>query len=641
MTRELLVAGLGLLAATSALAQTTPVDSARTGPSGMNPAAVADTAATVRRTATPAPTSDTDRDAHGALARSAALTAAEHLDGAAFRFETGVPGGPVAVSWLGLAPLQTDVSAGPFALADGYTGLARFDLVPTAWLSALDRDALSAATFDAPLRTFDAPHPLTEARYQTAQGGLQRVEAVHAQTRDRRLFGTPGRLGLVFGYAASAWTGRYANGGVHGHRALLARAAFATTRTTTTVTLLHTRNRPDAPGGYTVGTGTTIFDPLRAAARLSAAERGTERTDLAVEAERGAWSAGVYVGTDRMRFTPAATDTLTVRYRYAQAEAGWEGHVAGIDVEASASAVTEYLPEIRRDTLGFDDALSLVTTGASVAASRGPVSATGSVYYDGSVYSSGVVRVGPFGPVSAEAGLTSASSPFLFDRTFGPFVDISALTDGASPTELRFVRLHGTVEAGAFAARLTAFYHAENLTELVAQSYADTAYAVDVGADRVGIAAAVGFREDALSGFYATTSATALHTLLSSGDYAGAFAESVPDLSGQMQIGARLNLFRRDLLADVFVRGRGWTAFGGRVLHAPTGVYALRGGGPSVSAAAIVDVGATARVRAATLWLVLENALSGTPLLDGVALVPGYPFDAQRLRFGVFWPISD
>lgn len=645
LKRGLLAIGSWLLAG-SALAQTptTGVDSARAGPPGADPAAFADTAA-MRRPATSAPTSDADRDAHRALARSAALTAAERLDGTAFRFESGVPGGPVAVSRLGLAPQQTTLTVEPFSLNDGHTGAARFDLVPPAWLDNVTADDLAPAGLNAPLRPFDAPEPLTEARYQTAQGGLQRVEAAHAQTRDRRLFGVPGRLGVVFGYAASAWTGRYANGGVHGHRALLLRTAFAAPRTTTTVTLLHARNRPDAPGGYTVGTGTTIYDPLRASARLSAAARGTERTDLAVEAERGAWSAGLYAGTDRMRYTPAAADTLTFRVRYAQGELGWTTHIAGFEVEAAAQALFEHLPDAARDTLTVADAATFVSYGVSGKAARGVVAATGeALVYDGLFYPKAALRVGPFdariAALSAEIGLSSVPNPFLYDRDFGPFVDVSALTFGASPTDLRFARAHARVSAGAFSAHLTGFYHAESLTELVGQTYADTAYAVDVGADRIGAAAALGFREDASSGFYATASGTALHTLLSSGDDAEAFAASVPTVSGQMQLGVRLNLFRRDLLADAFVRARGWTAFAGRVLHAPTGVYALSGDGATVPPAAVVDVGATARVRAATLWLVLENALSNTPLLGGVALVPGYPFDARRLRFGVFWPIS-
>lgn len=641
LARRLARVGLWLLAAAPALAQTTTVDSARATPPG---GVFADTAALRRSGARPA-ASDDAPDAQRTLARSAVLTAAERLDGAAFRFETGVPGGPVAVSWLGLAPQQSTMHVGPFLLNDGHTGAARFDLVPPAWLDSLAPDGLAPAAFNAPLRDFDAPQPLTEARYQTAQGGLQRVEAVHAQTRDRRLLGVPGRLALAFGYAASAWTGRYANGGVHGHRALLARAAFAAPRTTTTVTLLHTRNRPDAPGGYKLGTGTTIYDPLRAAARLTTAERGTERTDVALEAERGAWSAGLYAGTDRMRYTPAAADTLTFRYRYAQGELGWTAQVGGFEVEAAAQALAEHLPDATRDTLSVADAITVFSYGTTATVARGPVSASGeALVYDGLFYPKAALRIGPLaaGPaaLSAEIGLSSTPNPFLYDRGFGPFVDLTALSFGAAPTDLRFVRLHGTVSAGTFSARLTGFYHAENLTELVAQTDADTAYATETGADRVGAAASLGFREDASSGFYATTSGTALHTLLSSGIDADAFAESVPGLSGQMQIGVRLNLFRRDLLADVFVRGRGWTAFGGRVLHAPTGVYALRGGGPSVPAALLVDVGATARVRAATLWLVLDNALANTPLLDGVALVPGYPFDARRLRFGVFWPIS-
>lgn len=634
-----------LALAPAALAQT-PADTSRAAPSAPVAGGGADTLPAVRRAV--ADVLPSGEEATRSLARTPALTLADRFGGAAFRFETGTPGGPVAVSWLGLAPAQVQLNTGTFLLGDGHTDAARFELLPTAWVEGVETDGLSAATFDAPLRPFDAPRPLTEARYQTAAGGLQRVEVVHAQARDRRLFGQPGRFSVVGGYAASAFTGTFPRSGVHGHRAVLVRAAFAAPRTTTVFTLLHARVRPEASGGLTAGTGTTLFDPQRTAARLSGAERGTERTDAALEASRGGWSAGLYAGTDRQRFVPAASDTLTFRYRYAQAEAGWEGRVAGVAVEASAQAMVEDLPDATRTGRpAVADAITDFSYGATATVARGPVAASGTaLFYGSAFYPKAALHVGPFGPgwarVRAEVGLSALPNAYLVDRGAWPFVQLQEIPQGASATGLRYARATGALRWAALSVEATAFVHDEELTELLGRTYADTAFAVDVGARRMGVAAALGWRADARRGAYATASGTAVRTGLVSGDRAAdAFGRSVPPLSGQAQVGARLDLFRHDLLADVFVRARGWTRFGGRVLHAPTGLFVLPETGGDVPAAAVVDVGATARVRVATLWLVYENALSNTPLLDGVALVPGHPLDARRLRFGVFWPIAD
>lgn len=599
---------------------------------------------------------DSTAEAERGPARSPALAAADLLGTptpgggrgpAPFVFETGVPGGPLALSWLGLAPVHAQLAAGPFLLNDALTGAARAELLPLAWTEEVAEAALSPTVLDAALRAFDAPRPLTEARYQTAGGTFHRIEAVHAQARRRRLFGQPGTLRFVAGYAASASSGPFDRTAVRAHRTALVRAAFEGPATTTTLSILHARVRADAPGGLTPTlAGGSAFDPLRTVARLQNAERGTERTDVALEVRRGAFSADLFAGTDRLRFQPAAGDTLTARYRYAQGEVGWAGTRAGIEAEVAASVLVQHLPEITRtDTTALVPAETFVQPALAASARRGRLSATASLLYDGALHPVLAARVDSLRVggmhVGAEAGTSRAPAAPLYDRAFGPFVRLDGLADGAAATDLRYVRAFADARRGPLAATATAFVHDEAFSDLVARTTTDTAYAVAARATRAGLAAALGLRENAARGLYARATATFVQTLASEsarGDVEG----SVPALSGTVQAGYRRALFRADLLADAFVRARGWTAFSGRVLHAPTGLYALADAGePSVPAAAVVDVGVTAHVRVATLWLVYENALSNTSLSDGVALVPGHPLPPRRLRFGVFWPILD
>ena len=521
------------LATASAASAQTPADTSRAAPavSGTSvprPAAAADTLPMVRR-APPGARSEPsplNEEATRRLARTPALTLADALGGAAFPFDTGMLGGPVAVSWLGLAPAQVQATAGPFALNDGHTDAARVELLPPSWVERVAPDGLSAATFDAPLRPFDAPRPLTEARYQTAAGGLQRVEVVHAQARDRRLFGVPGRLGVAAGYAASAFTGAFPRSGVHGHRAVLVRASFAAPRTTATFTLLHLRVRPEASGGLTVGTGTTVFDPLRTAARLPGAERGTERTDAALDVARGGWSAGLYAGTDRQRYVPTASDTLTFRYRYAQAGAGWTGRAAGFALVASAQAMVEQFPAATRSGAPpvADEATSLVYAAAATV-SRGAIAATGTALVDGGTfYPRAALRLGPLGGdhgnVRAETGLSYLPGTSYTDRGFGPFVERIEIPQGPLPMGLRYVRATGALRWKTLAAEATAFFHDEELTDLLGRTYADTASATDVSARRFGAAVSLGWRADARRGAYATASGTVVRTGDVSGDRA-------------------------------------------------------------------------------------------------------------------------
>ena len=119
-------------------------------------------------------------------------------------------------------------------------------------------------------------------------------------------------------------------------------------------------------------------------------------------------------------------------------------------------------------------------------------------------------------------------------------------------------------------------------------------------------------------------------------------AAALPAFFGEARVGARFVLFRNDLDLDVYLRGRGWTAFRSRELHPQTGLLVLplpgaRRFGPSGT----LDVVAEAAIRTARLFFAYDNILSGTVLMSGTLLVPDYPLPQQRFHLGVFWPIFD
>ena len=86
-----------------------------------------------------------------------------------------------------------------------------------------------------------------------------------------------------------------------------------------------------------------------------------------------------------------------------------------------------------------------------------------------------------------------------------------------------------------------------------------------------------------------------------------------------------------------------------RTLHTPTGLLVLTRDqdmglyppGGRLPASVVVDFVAEGAVRTAVLFVAYENVASGTPLLSGNQTIPIYPLPAARLRFGVYWPISN
>ena len=243
----------------------------------------------------------------------------------------------------------------------------------------------------------------------------------------------------------------------------------------------------------------------------------------------------------------------------------------------------------------------------------------------------GAVRVGP---VEATVEGSQALAPVSMARRdgFGPW-----LAAGGEPEiRVRLVRAGLAVGRGdGVWASVDAFAGETAGWAAWAAPGAFVADTVGTATQRTaGLVGALGLRASARRGLYGAAWAQAV----TSGDVPG-----VPPVHGDARVGARALLFRGDLDADVFVRLRGWTAFTGRVLHEPTGLFLLPAD-PSaarVRAGTQLDLVASAHVRTATLHVAYVDALAGTAVTRGSLTVPGYPFAGRRLEIAVFWPIFD
>ena len=162
----------------------------------------------------------------------------------------------------------------------------------------------------------------------------------------------------------------------------------------------------------------------------------------------------------------------------------------------------------------------------------------------------------------------------------------------------------------------------------------------------LGAQGALGWRENAASGLYATAGLTA--TAWPGADdsplaLSGKIAESVPALYGSARLGARATRVGTGTAAlDLGATARGWSAFRGVRVHPATGLLALASPEAArLPARVLLDLDASVTFsQRATVSVRWENILSGL-LYDGAALVQGEPLAASQLRFGVFWALTE
>lgn len=574
-----------------------------------------------------------------------------------FLYDFSTYGWPHMWSPFGLAQSDVGLQWGDVELTDLFTGRARYEVVP---LGAIVAPRLSigrhqrVATVRVATRPFErSSEPLMEFRYQSG-GGLQKVTALHAQTR-RVGIGSEGLLNLLFWYRGEAASGEYPGSRLRRGRQVFGRLHYTRHRWSVELSDVNSRHPLQAHGGVLPrdpNNFDSIYQRLGAQVDDEFARRRIFRNDLLARFVR-------YIGERSQISFAAGRTSESIQYRRpgdTLKVASVRSHGALVQklVFGENSITTEARGQITRaesrsDTLGFGSVvdrqldLKLIYEYAG-----GGIQARSSVGLDtrsaGSDLTSSLSLNIPMGPASLEldASTQPAASTVMELVGFGPFITAVGERNRARSNHAsgRLSVKAGLLDVSVIGA-VTSSASWRGLFETATEDSAIHRF----GSGRltvVTMGAELGLRRDARRGFYLTAAPTLISVSNSTAGDLERYDASLPNFYAVGRVGARYLIFRGDLDLNVFVRGRFWSEFLSRNLHTPTGLLAL----PllesrPVEASAALDVVVEGGVRVATLFLAYENFLSGTSAVPGNLLVPVYPLAEQRLRFGVFWPLSN
>lgn len=575
----------------------------------------------------------------------------EHVPGTfAYSFRTG--GWPDAWSIGGRDPATTVLLRDGRPFNSLTTGRPLMEMLP---IGLIDPARLApgleggSATIVSNMQTFDDARPITGIRFLTDGIGLQRAEIYHAQRRVVSMLGTRGLLNLALAYRGGGSTGEYPGSVLRRERGLFARARFATPRWSLAISNLSSRHNVGAHAGVVPQPAEfyqTIFVRPGAVVRRPDARRQTIRNEFDVT-----WRAHLlgdpftlqgYWTAESFRYYESRFDLPVRVHRYgARVEQplvagrapvrfhGWiegvENDSAFVSVPARHALEASVGDSLSAGFLGFDGHASLRRTHRSTSpggSARISVGAPAMHAY---------VRV-EHAPVDL---------PRLVESGFGPLL-APADVDGGSASD---VRLGGALQLGVLRIEGFTFSARDHGIPLLSTGPGRDTLVVHGGltVDRVGVGGFLGFRERRARGIYASVTPSFVRWVSPpSPDGLAPLESSAPAVHIDGRLGARMLLFQGDLDADLYVRGRYWSDMRGRIFHPATGLLVMPAADDRPFAGSgLVDVVLEAGVRTATLFLSLENILSGTEITVGNLIVPDYPLPEQRLRFGVFWPILD
>lgn len=574
----------------------------------------------------------------------------------AYLFQT--PGWPDGWSFHGLPPTAATLSFNHLPFSQIFTGDAAYQLIP---LALIQQPKLEQLGFGHPvaintgLRPFVFSIPATEAKYWKGGDGFQSIEAVHAQHRRRAMFGNPGYLNVLGAYTGRAADGEYPGSRLSRGRQVLLRLRYEQPRWAVEFFNLHNRRGIGAHGGVIADPDDieSIYIRPGATVENSDAQRRIVRNDLAATARLrlldAPSTATVFWTAETFRYTltndTLGTESDRLGLRLSQPLIDGPYNRLEISLSGWMDRISPRFdhPTIMRRTLHATarDTLSMGGWGAKL---EGGIAA----------FSDGVHPVGSFevsrrlGAVQLSAGLSASNRPWPAVAEIGFGSLEGSGSTGSERVLLGSFAMAGDggafdAEVGVFASRRvnpTDYFDQIGWPPLPASMDSVVVKTVSGSLDVLGAYADVGWRRDARAGLYVTLRPT-LHFVQTPGDPpAQLIADTLPSISGRARLGARFVLFARDLDVDAYVEGVAWSAMKSRLLHPESGLLVVPpAGAPSIGPSSMINVAVEAGVRSATLFLVYENALSGTQIMIGNMLVPAYPLPERRFRFGVFWPM--
>lgn len=579
-----------------------------------------------------------------------------------FLYDYGPDGWPDAWSPDGLDPAHVSLQLGVIPFDDPVTGMPAWDLLPTGPVDRLSwspMDRSSPFVVAAVLPDTVRGKPLTEMRYRSG-GSLQAVDVVHSQRRPVSLFGGRTTMDLQLGYAGAGAAGEYEGSRLRRKRQLWLAASSRIAGWTGSAMVLTNRHRVGAHAGV-IPPGSaydSIYDRLLAGVRHADAVRERYRSDVALGAGRfvagRALSLAAYRTQHLLRYVRSGDSTAARVVRYgSEASLGLLG--GDWPLSASVSLSRDAFPDSSALGRGAR-ARSRIDASLAGSGARGPWTVEyggGMVRTDGALH--GSWRAGlkaAFGPMRLE--IDAVGAPLLPSAVdlhgFGPTAPglrASSPTLRAKDAAGRLDRFGAglSLDHGAFVVGARAFaLRRSGGATWVGTDAARAAVALSLGPDVTtrGLVFSLSYRDDAARGFHALASATALESSGGTGETSAAIAGVHPDGFGRAAAGWRGSLFGGDAIVDLRAAARAWSAMRGRQPATATGQAVLAyADSRDVPASVILDLEADIVVRGATLFLSIENLLSGTELVPGNQVVADYPYPERRWRFGVYWPIPD
>lgn len=581
-------------------------------------------------------------------------------DPASFTYWFGTPGWPDGWSYRGLPPHTTGLVLDDRPFTHLFTGRPADQLLP---LAVVEAPELGPGPFGRPvatlarLRPFVASEPLTEAKYWRGDEGLQSIDAVHAQHRRRELFGKPGFLNVLGAYSGRAANGEYPGSRLRRARQVMVRARYRQQGWSIEVANLHNRRFVGAHGGVIPDPGAfeTIYIRPGATVESPDARRRILRNDLSATArlpvlERDA-AVSLFWTAETFRYT-TSLDTIGTRsdrtgFVAALPVVDAAGHRLSVDISAWRDAVAPQ-HDFAPPTFAHTQVVAFLRDSLHVGTWRMSVEGGLGAFGEG-IRPLGGVSVAAGGnrlSLSASVRVSEQRDAPLAETGFGSLGGLGAASGVARSAGVSRRVLQGStnvrmgaggidVEIGGFASRL-----AEPLDYFAVGVDSATVREPSTSLTMIGAYGVLGVRADAARGLYARFQSTIHAAPRGTDPLIGRIADTIPRISGRARIGARFVIFQRDLDVDAFAEMIAWSATRSRTLHPESGLLVVpessaREFGPS----SMLNVVAEAAVRGATLFLVYENALSGTTLMTGNLLIPVYPLPARRFRFGVYWPI--
>jgi len=599
-----------------------------------------------------------------------------------FLYDLGEYGWPHGWSPRGLAPHRVHLYFDGFSVDDPLTGRPRFELLPPSFLATprtgLDPGGGTVGVHTS-WRTYAPRRPLTELRYRFDRDGLHAIEVGHSQKRRLDLFGRPGVLQLTLGYGGRKADGIYDGSALRRERRIWGRLRYRTNDWAFALSDRSSRYRIGAHGGVTPRPGAPFASvyalPLASTSvRRPDDRRKTVRNDLTARVQ-GPLVPGLSAPTEfsaqwtshtfDFRSTGGATDTTwTARLNGVQARLRQSFTVGRHHLSGSVRGALWRVAETNVSSLSgrrggahllLQDSLRLgrtdvkLHTGAHVTSEQTSPSATLRARR----------RAGPL-RLSASLAITSQRSTWIEDEGFAGHVQPLTGARGGLTDRVLEGRVGAQTQFGPFDLGVHGFVHQiRNAVDLYAvtpedgapSTLTDTVAARRLSApvQRAGATVSLGWRREARRGLYATGHGTLLDPLnVDASPLHERLARTLPRAFGRARLGARFVLFN-DLVTDLYLRARGWSAMNSRWFNPPTGRLVVPPRQSPVPAAPSVDVGpsgtvdvrAEARFRGATLFFTFQNVQAGTQLQPGTFVVPVYPLPPQQFRFGVFWPILD